>query len=99
MAKRDYDDEPETAEEMLELVRESLAELDERLTKLSEKVEDSGAAVRLETREGRKEMLEVRSAMGRLQQRFDNQLMVLVLSNIASGVGVAAVVLGASRAF
>ncbi len=46
----------------------------------------------------RREQAELRVGMQRLQARFDNQLMALALANIASGVGVAALVLGASRA-
>ncbi len=94
----DYDDEPRTAEELMGSIRESLKELDERLKKIAEEVEDATAGVRVDITMNRREMAEVRSALGRLQARFDNQLLVLVLGNIASGVGVAALVLGASHA-
>lgn len=99
MAYDDYnDDEPRTAEEMLEAVRRNLADLDERVKKVADTVDDSGAGLRLEIAQNRREMVEVRGALARLQSRFDNQLMALALANVASGVGVAALVLGASRA-
>jgi len=100
MAYDDYDDdEPRTAEELLASVRDTLTDLEARMQKISEEVEDSAASVRMDIGLSRREMAEVRSSLGRLQARFDNQLMVLVLGNIASGVGVAALILGASNAF
>lgn len=100
MAYDDFDDdEPRSAEEMLESTRTLLAGLEERVQKISEQLEDTGAGIRLDITQSRREMLEVRSCLGRLQTRFDNQLLALALANIASGVGVAALVLGAAHAF
>jgi len=101
MAYDDYDDddEPRTAEELLGSVRETLTELDERVKKVAENLDDAAASLRMDLAQSRKEMVEVRHALGRLQSRMDNQLLTLVLANVASGIGVAAVVLGATRAF
>lgn len=99
MAYDEYDDDdPRTAEEMLESVRRALTDLDERVKKLNDDLEDANAGLRLEMAQNRREITDMRSAMVRLQGRFDNQMTALILANIASGVGVAALVLGASRA-
>lgn len=101
MAYRDDDDddeEPRTADEMLDYVRRSLDDLEERTRKLSDHVDDAAAGLRLEIAQNRREMVDLRATLSRLQTRFDNQLTTLVIANIASGIGVAALVLGASRA-
>jgi predicted nucleic acid-binding Zn-ribbon protein len=100
MAYDDYDDdEPRTAEEMLDSVRKSLSDLDERVKKTTEVVEDGTAGIRLELQQAHRDMLELRNQMARLQNRFDMQLGTLVFANIISGLGVAALVLGAAHAF
>jgi predicted nucleic acid-binding Zn-ribbon protein len=100
MAYDDYDeDEPRTAEEMLASVKESLDDLDLRVRKVTENLDDAAAGIRLEIAQSRREMAEVRAVLARLQSRLDNQVMTLALANIASGVGVAALVLGAAHAF
>jgi outer membrane protein TolC len=100
MAYDDYeDDEPRTAEEMLDSVRKSLADLDERVKKATETSEDGSAGIRLELQQTHRDFLELRAQMARLQGRFDMQLGTLVFANIISGLGVAALVLGASHAF
>jgi hypothetical protein len=100
MAYDDYDDdEPRTAEEMLDSVRKSLSELDERVKKATDASEDGSAGIRLELQQTHRDLLELRAQMARLQNRFDMQLGTLVFANIISGLGVAALVLGASHAF
>lgn len=99
MAYDDYDDdEPRTPEEVLSSVKDLLEDLDGKIKKMSEDSEDASAGLRLEIAQARREMVEVRTTLRSLQTRFDNQLTVMVLANIASGLGVAALVMGASSA-
>jgi hypothetical protein len=95
----DEDDDPRTAEEMLETVRRSLKSLEERVKKVSEDLDDTTASLRKEIVQSRHEAAEMRGIVARMQSRMDNQLWTLVMANLASGVGVAALVLGAVKAF
>lgn len=90
---------PDNTAEVLASLRERLDDLDDRMRRLDEDLDDASAGIRLEIAHTRRELVEVRSAMLRLQGRFDNQMMTLVLCNIASGVGVASLVLWAAHAF
>jgi hypothetical protein len=98
MAYEDYDDEPVSTSQALDSATQALADLDDRVRKLSDSIEKSDALIRADIAMSRKEVAEMRAAMARIQTRLDNQLVALVLANLASGVGVAALILGASRA-
>jgi predicted nucleic acid-binding Zn-ribbon protein len=99
MAYDDYDEgDLTTPEQTIEMVRESLLDLESRVRKLDERLDDSAAGIRLEIAQSRRELAEMRGVLARLQNRLDNQILTLALANIASGVGVAALVLGAAHA-
>jgi predicted nucleic acid-binding Zn-ribbon protein len=100
MARENFEDiAPDNTAELIASFRESILDLEDRVRKVSEDLDDASASIRLEIAHTRRELVEVRSALLRLQSRFDNQVVTLVLCNIASGVGVAALVLGAAHAF
>jgi hypothetical protein len=98
MAYEDYDDEPASTVELLDSATQAVADLDERVRKLLETSEKSNALLRADIAQSRKEVAEMRAYMLRIQARLDNQLVALILANLASGVGVAALILGASKA-
>jgi hypothetical protein len=97
MAYDKYDDEFDSTEEALAAIRSMLGELDEKVKTMADSNEDASAGLRMDVGQSRREMVHLRSSLQRLQARFDNQLTVMVLSNIASGVGVAAIVLAATQ--
>jgi predicted nucleic acid-binding Zn-ribbon protein len=86
-------------EDLIESVRDQISDLDDVANKISQLVEDSGASSRMEMAQTRRELVEMKAYIARLQSRVENQLMVLVLANIASGIGITALVLGATKAF
>jgi hypothetical protein len=98
MAYEDYDEEPASTVELLDSATQAVADLDDRVRKLLEVTQKENQLLRTEVGQSRKEIAETRVAMMRIQDRMDNQLVALVLANIASGVGVAALMLGASSA-
>lgn len=92
--------EPESTETpveaLMEEVRDRTSDLEIRLKSVAEIVEDSASATRKDLVVFKKEIAESKVVISRLQARVDNQLLALVLANIASGVGVAALILGAT---
>lgn len=88
----------ETEEDLLEGMRDQFSEFDQRMKKIAEAVDDAAAALRMEAQNTRRELTETRAHLARLQNRVDNQLMSMILANIASGVGVAAIMLAATQA-
>lgn len=97
----DYDDEdePRTPEQLLEAVRRTMKSLEERVDKVSVELAEASDSLRMELVQTRRDDAELRNSLTRLQSRLDNQLWTLVMANLASGVGVAALVLGAVKAF
>lgn len=98
MANDNQEDDQTTVDEMLESVKLTLDDVEDRVRNMADRVDDAAAGLRLEIAQNRREMVELRATVARLQGRVDNQLTTLVIANIASGLGVAALVLGASRA-
>lgn len=84
---------------VLDSVRDQFADLVDQMKKVSESSQDAAASIRMELQKSRAESLEIKAHLHRLQGRVDTQLMTLVIANLASGVGVAALMLGAARAF
>jgi peptidoglycan hydrolase CwlO-like protein len=99
MAYDDYDNESATTGEILDSVRTSISDLDDSVKKVTKSVDSATAGLRQEIAQSRRDIAEMRATMARLQARFDNQLVALILANIASGIGVAALMLGATQAF
>lgn len=99
MAFEDYDDEPASTVELLDSATQAVADLDETVRKMLEETQKSNAMLRQDVMQSRREVAELRAQMMRLSAKLDSQLVALILANIASGVGVLALVLGASRAF
>lgn len=83
----------------MESVRDQFSDIDDRVKKVVETVDDATASLRMEIAQNRREMAEVRVQIARLGNRIDTQLTTLVIANVASGVGVAALVLGVTHAF
>lgn len=99
MAYEDYDDDSTATVELLDTATKAVNDLEERVRKLIDENQKSMANLRAEIQQSRKEVAESRAQMMRMSAKLDNQLVALILANIASGVGVAALILGASRAF
>jgi hypothetical protein len=99
MAYEDYDDEPASTVELLDSATQAVADLDDHVRKVLEDMLKSNSTLRADIQQSRKEVAESRAQMMRLSAKLDNQLIALILANIASGVGVTALILGASRAF
>lgn len=100
MARTDYNKEDfEDKADPADVVQAMLEEIDAKLKAFRETNRDDMAAIRIDVGQSRRELIHMRSAIQRLQARFDNQLTVLVLSNLASGMGVAAIVLAATQGF
>lgn len=83
-------------DQALESIRASLADLEAQIEALVTLNERQNEEMLNDVSQSRREMAYTRTALQRLQARFDSQLTVMVLSNIASGVGVAALMLAAS---
>lgn len=98
MAYEDYDEDPASTVELLDSATQAVADLDDRVRKLLEATEKSNAMIRADIAQSRKEVAEMRANLIRVQARLDNQLVALILANLASGVGVAALILGATKA-
>lgn len=98
-AEQPQADQTSEVRDLLDSVRDQFSDLDDRMKKVLEATDDAAASLRMEIHQNRREMAEVKVHLTRLQGRVDTQLMTLVIANLASGVGVAALMLGAARAF
>ncbi len=98
MAYEDFeqDEAQPMTDQALESIRASLADLEAQIEALVTLNERQNEEMLNDVSQSRREMAYTRTALQRLQARFDSQLTVMVLSNIASGVGVAALMLAAS---
>ncbi len=86
-------------EDLRETMLDQFSEMHIQLKQLSESLDDAAAGLRLEMGKNSREMVETRALISRLQNRVDNQLMAMILANLASGVGVAALVIAGNSAF
>lgn len=97
MAYEDFEkDEAVTiTDQTVESIRASLADLEAQIEALVMLNERQSEELLKDVGQSRREMVYVRTTLQRLQTRLDGQLTVMVLSNIASGIGVAALMLAA----
>lgn len=101
MIQKTFVEEParESGEELLKEMRDQFSDVHQQVKKVVEAVDNAAAGLRMEMTRSAAEMTETRAHLARLQSRIDNQLMAMILANLASGVGVAALMLAASSAF